>query len=999
VVSSNAPPDFGRFAGGVVNMTTKSGSNAFHGTGYEYLRNADFNANDFFSNQIHSARPKDNQNQYGVSVGGPIIKDRLFFNFTWEGFAGLFGDLVPTNVPTTATSRTTWGGSDMQDGIFANVTPTTANPTGQSIIDPLGNCHISTTVNPGFSTITNLGTGGCGNAFTAILKTYFPDPNQNPNTSTSNFELTTPLANHQNQYTGRLDYTLSTKQRLFARYTYWWLQDTAHTEFQQEGLNGTTWPTDDGHNGNVTHQVVLGDTYAFNPTTVFDLRANYVRETDPNLAASTSVNNAGIFGAASGGVYATLAPQFSAQTAPGFNATGGHGLYGLNNFPNTGTTRWDTYALDGSLIKIIGPHSLKVGAEIRLMDQSALSPNGAAGSYTFTANFSSSAYQSPNTIGIPGDEWASLLMGYTTGVSFKTTGETASYTYYQGYYASDTWRVSPSLTVNLGVRYELPGGISERNNKTTVLLPSLIDPYTGITGTEVLVDTSAYPHRPTVLQSLNLFAPRVGLSYRAGANTVIQGGWGISYLPNDIQGGIGGPINGATSSVSPQPGNVPTPLQTLFNDLVTPGYPGVAPAGGLIQPYGRTKPNFMTAYGCNSLACGGYLKQAVSASLPFQNFPYVQQWNIALNHQFTGNWVAGISYSGLKGTNLPGTHSMNQLPDSDFALGSALSAQTTLAQATQYCPSAVGLVGSVTNKFNFGQCLRPYPQYSGFTDSAADVARENYRSLQLKAQKRFGNHGQIAANFTTSKNMANTDTKSGFIEAASSVQNGTGSAAIQDNSNLAAEYSLISYDVTNRMIVNYILNLPFGKGQKYGNSLSGVGNELASGWAVNGITTVQSGFPTFIGTTGTSNQLGTYGGGTIRPNVVPGCNKKVAGSGLTRVNAGGWFNVTCFSYAGDSAFCNEPRVDPDLRSDGVKNFDLALKKATPIHESANLEFRTEFFNIFNRVQFAPPGAMAPVNASTPFITQGSLPANTLYGKVAYQTNKPRQIQLSLRLTF
>ncbi len=237
VATSDAGADFGRFAGGVVNMTTKSGTNAFHGSAWEYLRNADLNANDFFSNQIGSARAKWNQNQYGVLAGGPIKRDKAFFVFTWEGFAAITGQTTPTNVPT----------ADLQNGVF-----TTA------ITDPLGNCNIVHDPSAGTWTIANLYQGSCGDPLNKILKTYYPLPNSS---GSSNYFKTSPITNHQNQYNGRVDYTISPKQRFFGRYTYWTLHDTGHSEFGDVGLGGAKWPTADGHVINDTHQVVLGDTY------------------------------------------------------------------------------------------------------------------------------------------------------------------------------------------------------------------------------------------------------------------------------------------------------------------------------------------------------------------------------------------------------------------------------------------------------------------------------------------------------------------------------------------------------------------------------------------------------------------------------------------------------------------------------------------------------------------------------------------------------------------
>ena len=581
-----------------------------------------------------------------------------------------------------------------------------------------------------------------------------------------------------------MDYTLSDKQRLFGRYTYWTLNDTGHSEFNDKGLNGVSWNTNDGHNANVTQQFVLGDTYAFNPTTVLDVRANYVREYDPNLADSTSINEAQF-----GSAYATLAPQMTAHTLPGFNVSGGlHGLYNEGNFPNDSVTWWNTYGIDAGLTKILGAHSLKFGAELRLMDQSSINAGTAAGSYTYTTSFT-------------GDEWASFLMGYPTATTFKTGAKVAAYSYYQAYYLTDTWQASRNLTLNLGVRYELPGALAERNNKATVLLPTAVDPTTGITGTLALVNSALYGHRTTVLPEYNLFAPRVGFSYRAGANTVLQGGYGLSYLPNDITGGTNPSaslVNGATTTVS---NTVATPLQNNLNCIVTAGCLSPTAPGGLTQPFGRSNPTFMTLYGNKN----SYLKQAISGPVPNQPYPYVQQWNIALNHQFTGNWMAGVAYSGMKGTNLPGAgnRQLDQLPDQYDAMGSALTANAASCAATP---------GFAANTITVGQCLRPFPYYNGVTDTAEFYAWEHYRSLQLRAEKRFGRSGVLSANFTTSKNMANTDTQNSFLESKSTVQGGNGDGTLQDYTNPAAEYSLISFDVTNRMIIDYVLNLPFGNG-------------------------------------------------------------------------------------------------------------------------------------------------------------------------------------------
>jgi hypothetical protein len=206
---------------------------------------------------------------------------------------------------------------------------------------------------------------------------------------------------------------------------------------------------------------------------------------------------------------------------------------------------------------------------------------------------------------------------------------------------------------------------------------------------------------------------------------------------------------------------------------------------------------------------------------------------------------------------------------------------------------------------------------------------------------------------------------------------------------MRASYSLSSSDVPHRFIVSYVLNLPFGQGKKFAN-WGGVGGALVSGWAVNGFTTFQSGYP--LALKATDNTLTTsFGAGTIRANYVNGCIKEYAGKAQDRlgkivggVTVGGWFNTACFTAPGTFRLGSVSRTDPQLRSHGANNWDLALAKTTKIKESLNLQFRAEFFNLFNRVRFSPPATV--VNG-------------TNYGKITAQANQPRLVQFSLRLNF
>ena len=206
-------------------------------------------------------------------------------------------------------------------------------------------------------------------------------------------------------------------------------------------------------------------------------------------------------------------------------------------------------------------------------------------------------------------------------------------------------------------------------------------------------------------------------------------------------------------------------------------------------------------------------------------------------------------------------------------------------------------------------------------------------------------------------------------------------AGVQNWYNLRAEKALSSFDSHQRLVVSYVYDLPFGKGRKYLSGVNGFADRFISGWGVNGVSTFQSGFP--LGLTATPNVTGLNTG--LRPNVVGGCNKEVSGSAQSRIS--GWFNTSCFTVPASYTFGNESRTDPQLRSPGIANYDMALFKRTAITERFNLEFRAEAFNLFNRVQFGQPNLVA------------TTAANSTFGVISTQLNQPRLMQLAMRLRF
>jgi hypothetical protein len=984
-VESNAvSAEYGHFGGGVVNMTTKSGTNAFHGSLYEYVRNTVLNTNDFVSD--HNGLPKSpwHQNQYGAIVGGPIKRDRAFFEFSWEDYslhkAQGNAMVVPTQAMRGDVSGS--GGAILQ-------APTGPPAAAHQVADNSGKC---TGIVNNYQGVTGqvFIPSSCFDPAANILKTFYAYPNQSPNAQGQNF-VDQPLTGDDNyQYNGRVDYNLG-KQRIFGRYTRWHLQDIGQDDFR--GRPGNALHADFGSTGNETNNIVLGDTITLNSSTIADVRVSYMRDHFWNYGSNQGTFNV----SALGGGYTSLATQVSYKEIPTFAIPGPDNISGPWDIP-VGANQIDTYdafSLNESLTKIAGKHTFKFGGESMLRDHSGIGNDPQyAGESTFLNAWSGTWTFGPSgpTQTGNGDEWASFMLGAFSGDTIHTVQNSFSIDWSHGAYFTDTWRATPKLTLNLGLRWEFPGGIYEKKDRATVILPNTIDPTDGssavnsqypylktlLPGTLALTNSALYPSRDMSPSKWNLFGPRVSFGYGLSNSLVLRGGYGLSYIPPDMPTGLmafDSPVNAANTSCSNPPFSISS---TLANPFACQG-------GTIIQPLGRKDPYPMHVF----------LNAPVSSPVPTKNFPYMQQWNLALQKQW-GSETVTVSYAGSKGTKLPNSGvfngvsgsytSINQLPYRYFGLGyNALS-------ATAPCAALGGEVVAVA------QCDLPFPQFSqGLFDTGKNDGGQDYEAIYLVYSKRFRSGGVINANYTYSHTVGDTD-QPGFASG----------GGMQDFNNPKADKAVAAFDIPNRIIINYVLDLPFGKGQKWANS-GGVANVIVGGWQVNGITTLQSGNPYSFSYNSSNtnlfyqsnNSTSPWGAGTPRPDILPGCNLKTSGSWFQKYNTanatgtvGNFFNAACLVPPGTQSwnaaqddqqkmlFGNAPRNDDAVRSQFLDNFDFSAGKSTAIREGINLLFRAEFFNLFNHPVFGGGGAEL--------------------GSGGYDQATPgsqRLVQLSLRLNF
>jgi hypothetical protein len=390
---------------------------------------------------------------------------------------------------------------------------------------------------------------------------------------------------------------------------------------------------------------------------------------------------------------------------------------------------------------------------------------------------------------------------------------------------------------------------------------------------------------------------------------------------------------------------------------------GITPQDHLSNPF----PNGLIQLLGPSVGTNALIGQGVTAYIRGVHTGYTQQWNFDVQQQITNGLAIDLAYAGSHGVGLPQTIQIDQIPDQYLSLGTALNQQVP---NPFYGLVSIGTLAQPT--VARGQLLRPYPQFNGLAIGSANSGNSIYHSMQLKVTKRFSD-SLIAVAYTVSKGIGDTEAVVGWLE-----QSGTPNS-FQNANNRRLDRSLNAFDNPQRLVVAYTTSLPFGKGKKFWNNAK-FANPLIAGWEVNGIYTAESGTPLFLTTA--TNLTNSFGGNS-RPNN-NGQTAQLSGDAHARL--GQWFNTSVFSQPPAYSFGNTSRTLPDVRDHGTNNFDVGLVKNNRFLRDGrmNLQFRSEFFNLFNRVRFADPGLAF---------------GNPQFGVITSQVNSPRKIQLSLKLLY
>ena len=902
VQTNDYSAEFGRGNGAILNAVIKSGTNAFHGDVFEYLRNDDLDASPFFV--VTSQKPAYKQNQFGGTIGGPIQKDKTFFFGDYEGFRLRQGIPQTTVIPDQLMDEGNF--SELLTNMPAMAIDLNGNPTGQVAFDcsghptfvgeifnarqtqvvpitshnPTGLCGVPIGTSGGVP--TNIFPTGSIDPLAARLSALIPQPNSdNPG---FNYLAVPTRSETRNNFDVRIDHTFSPKDSIFGRFSYEDQPSFIPSPFQNVLDGGGFF---DGNEDFSYRSVAVSETHIFDSTHINEFRFGYNR-----IDAHRYQNN----------FDQNVSAQLNFPGVPFEPGTFNGGLpaltFGDGSAPELGSSgflpsieKQNSYVFTDNFTWIKGRHSIKIGAEVRYEQFTIFQPSASRGTMDFSTGFT----DNPAAAGTGGYGFASFLLGIPDGGSIVNLHNVDYRRQIYAGYIQDDFKKSSRLTLNLGLRYELYTTVKAADNEqanfdfdcgclvvpkgqNAVLTPTL--------AAQLPIERNG--SSGLVSPDLHNFAPRVGLAYRITNNLVFRTSYGIFY---------GGQENGPYSN--PSPGfNPPFFVTQSFNMpcLINSANPNPGQVNCSIP-------------GLSSLQQGFPANSLVDPNTPILfsidphiETPFMQQWFMGFQYELPANTVLEISYVGSHGADLFGLFNGNQaVPTAD----------PTVPTAPR----------------------RPDPNIDTGIDALRSNLFSNYNGLQVRLEKRFSHGLQFEAAYTYSH----------ALDDASDANLGSqnqGDFRLQTAPFL--EYGNADFDVRHRFVLSYIYNLPFGNGQRFGGDATGVKNQLIGNWQITGIVSAQTG-NWFTPTDDVVNISNSDCGGAVfncaRPNVVGNPNGPPCIPG-TIFNTCAFVANTTFGTFGDAG-------RNIIRGPGLQNWDMSFLKEFPVHEQMHFEFRAELFNIWN----------------------------------------------------
>lgn len=923
VITQNASAEFGNFQGGVVSASIKSGTNAYHGDVFEFIRNDIFNANSWANELTTPALPKAKMrwNMFGGTVGGPIVKNKLFFFADYQG--SRFDHPPAADFITVLTDAERGGNfSALSSQIYD---PCVAG-TGVSGTP----CVLSPTPVPFAHNI--IPTNRLDNAFKVLMASpLYPQPvNDSP---TQNAVVLNGSQYNDDQEDFKVDYNVSGKDRLFARYSRGKEIDPQTTSFLLGGNESS-----EAHIDNTA----FNETHTFTPSLLNEFRVgvNYVLPYGPNVSFDPSVgalaSSAGIAGSNISGINGLPQITFTSASSAEAGASGEYASFGngaiIQKFAST------VWQISDSVLWSHGHHNVKFGYQMNRYRLNITYPGnyGVLGIIGFNNNYTSEA--GDGLVG--GDPGASFALGLPNSVGRGALGGGFHQRdWLLAGFVQDDWRVTDALTVNLGLRYEArTPWIETDNHQVNVnITTGLVEfPGNAVVPTGV-VGTNGYSRGlySSAYEGWGNFQPRIGFSWAPAflaRKTVIRGAYGVSsYLEG----------TGTNLRLPRNPPYTPTAIEGT-NVATSDSTPYSTEAGST----GGASPAPESVFGATMFAWNPVVQPAIA-----------QQWNFTIQHELAKNLTMQVGYVGQKATHLvvPLDLGQNQLDGASTPFIGGYNG-----------PQITNSAGDVT-----GGGYGP----NSFADvyDTASVGTMRYDALQAVLQKRssWGLEGQIA--YTFGKCMTNS---SGYYGTYSPNAETSSSSAYQQNlydwrSNWARCY----YDSKQVLSAYALYELPVGRAKPFGQNLPGALNAVVGNWSLGPIFSYHAGFPLALygsDVSGTFSPDDGPGPGSARPN----CNGPVHYVHQVIDGQYEWFaNDSSFSPEAPGTFGTCPAQGPVIGPHYV-DVDLSLQKNFRFSESKRLQFRADFLNTFNHPNLAAPNtSYSPTSTNFGYITGSQDPRN------------------------
>ena len=1005
VVTNGLSAEYGRLSGGGVVLVTRSGTNHFHGSGYEFLRNQDLNANTWSSNWHGRPIGVFHDNVFGATLGGPIEipkiydgHDKTFFFFNYEGTRHVSGsNATLAGVPTVLERQ-----GNFSQSLIGNGVPVLVYDPSTGVATAGGD--VTRSPFPGDIIPANR-----FDALSAKYLPYYPMPNTAPlpgSSDASNYVGASINPQSDDRWTGRLDQSWSPRQ------------NTHFTLTRDDYKNLTPAWLSQLQPGTIAYgtatTVSINHVWTISPSTVMELTGGLIRMSslsEQQVAVNTSSFDltplvVGLLGTTQG-----RAPSLS--TGGNVTTLGGGGV---DNIYET------NYNAKVSLMKVLGKHTLKFGLEHRRYYTSLYGGYGSNVGNFSTGSAQSGTSQSYLTPGLSGYGFASWLMGEVSQASGNQYAGPASLQRYWGAYAEDSYKVTPKLTLSYGVRWDFEPPRSERFNRqyywdssykwsitpnpgwswNQVLQQAGVNPGSaptpawmtqGILGRLALVKTSEYPGSTSQASYPRHFSPRTGIAYQILPHTVFRASYGINWLTttgNQLLDSADRNVGfGANVHISSGTGNNGLTYISTFSNPMPNGFGYVSPTGNITALNYETEGQWLDAPAYNLEP--GY-EHTVS-------FGFQRELGSGNN-----SWVVGLTYNGNFARMLPvwlgdGLHILPNAYNVLSPLGNALNAQVTnpfYGQVPAGTPTGSPLI-SLGRLYQLNPLWEELWTSGGcYCNTASGAAglstwgTGNYNAIVLQAEHRFANGFSFMANYIMSKLLQDTG----------SIGNGQPQGVgeqfqPQAGLGLGDVYGIAPSDFTHKFLFNYSFDLPFGRGKKLVAGASPAVDKIIGGWRLAGTTTFRSGQPIQVytpsgGVGGLGSEWYNIGQGrNQRPISVPGQQPGFTTDGHAALTGSAnikyYVNPQGYVLPTDFTLGNVPSTYGYWFGPGFSQWDMALMKVWSLgNESRRLQLRFEAQNVFNHMN-----AGNPVTGVT----------NAGFGTITTQAGNPRQAMVAAKLSF